>query len=272
MRFFRLFLAALAVMLSGCSQGDLAEEHVKLFLRIEHLPPDRAKADEDVVLRAIIESSLEGPKLEAWIRIEGVGENGQDERIPLEIGESGVASATVPGRPRGTVLRYVIEARDAAGLVVSLPQGAEDGRAYTLRFTGEASRLLGGISFVSAILGAVLFLGAGAAAAQSLRGRMSPGPAGMLGAFAVVLVVVGLLLVGAVHARQVTGRFWPDTPLLMALSRGDLAIISLAWIGNLVVGRRLLLDEEPEGASRGEKMFAGIAVLLALFLIGATLF
>lgn len=270
MRSVRLVLAVLAIACSGCTEGDLAEEQVKLFLRIEHLPPGRANADEDVTLRAIIESSLEGPKLEAWVRIEG--ETGQDERVPLEIGEGGVATATIPGRPRGTVLRYVIEARDAAGLVVALPQGAETGEAYKLRFTGQSSRLLGAISFGSAVVGVVLFLGAGAAGVQGLRGRMSAGPAGMLGGFAVILVVGGLLIVGAVHARQVTGKLWPDTPLLLALSRGDLALISLAWVGNLVVGRRLLLDEEPEGASRGERMFSGVAVLLAILLVGATLF
>lgn len=270
MRILRLAVCALALVATGCSEGDLAEEHVKLFLRIEHLPPDRARADEDVVLRAIIESSLEGPKLEAWVRIDSEGD--QVERIPLEIGEGGVASATIPGRPRGTVLRYVIEARDAAGLVVSLPQGAEEGKTYTLRFTGASSRLLGGISFLSAVLGVVLFLGAGAAAAQSLRGQMSAGPAGMLGAIAVAVVVLGLLILGAIHARQVTGHLWPSTPLILSLSRGDLALVSLAWIGNLVMGRRLLLDEEPEGASRGERMFAGVAVLLAVLLIVAILF
>jgi len=269
MRFLLWIIAALTLAISGCSERDLAEEHVKLFLRIEHLPPERARADEDVVLQAIIESSLEGPKLEAWIRIQGEGDRA--ERIPLVIGENGVASATVPGQPRGTVLRYIVEARDAAGLVVSLPQGAEDGKVYTLRFMGESSRVLGGISLASALLGVALFLGAGAAGVQCLRGQMSPGPAGMLGAFAVALVVGGLLVLGAIHARQVTGRFWPDTPLFLSLSRGDLALVSLGWIGNLFVGRRLLLDEEPEGASRGERTFASVAVLLALILIAATL-
>jgi hypothetical protein len=263
-------LLALVATVPACSDGDLAEEHVKLFLRIEHLAPEEVKADEDVTLRAIIESSLQGPKLEAWVRI--VREGQTEERIPLEISADGVASAKIPGRPRGTVLHYVIEARDAAGLVVSLPQGAEDGKTYSLRFAGKSSRLLGGISFLSALLGFVFFLGAGAAGLQGLRGRMSAGPAGMLGGFGVFLVVAGVLFFGAIHAWQVTGKPWPDTPLFLALSRGDLALVALAWTGNLVAGRRLLLDEEPEGAPRGERLFAVIAALLAVVLVGAALF
>jgi hypothetical protein len=265
-----LFATLLLFVGSGCADRDLAEEHVKLFLRIEHLPPGRTQADEEVVLRAVIESSLDGSKLEAWVRI--VGEGDTDERIRLQIAEGGVGSATVPGRPRGEVIQYVIEARDAAGLVVALPQGADEGKTYSLRFVGESSRILGAISFLSAVLAVVLFIGAGAAAVQNLRGRMSAGPAGMLGGFGVILVVVGLLLIGAIHARQVTGHFWPDTPVLLALSRGDLALVSLVWIGNLFVGRRLLLDEEPEGAPRGERAFAGIAALLAVVSIIALLF
>ena len=266
-----LALLSLLPVVPACSKGDLAEEQVKLFLRIEHLAPEEVQAGEDVTLRAVIESSLQGPKLEAWVRIVR-GEGESDERIPLQISADGVATAKVPGRPRGTVLRYVIEARDAAGLVVSLPKGAEDGNTYSLRFAGKSSTLLGGISFLSALLGFVFFLGAGAAGVQGLRGRMSAGPAGMLGGFGVFLVVAGVLFFGAIHAWQVTGRLWPDTPLFLALSRGDLALVTLAWTGNLVAGRRLLLDEEPEGAPRGERLFAGIAALLAVVLVGAALF
>ena len=261
---------AIPLLSSGCSDGDLAEEHVKLFLRIEHLPPERAAADEDVNLRAVIQSSLEGPKLEAWVRI--VGDAETDERIPLTITDDGVATAVLPGGPRGEVVRYVIEARDAAGLVVSLPQGADEGETYSLRFTGESSRILGAISFLAAILGSILFVGAGAAAVQNLRGRMSAGPAGMLGGFGVILVVVGLLVLGAIHARQVTGQFWPDNAVFFALARGDLALVSLVWIANLFVGRRLLLDEEPEGTPRGERLFSAVAALLAIVVILAALF
>ena len=109
-----LALLSLVPVVPACSKGDLAEEQVKLFLRIEHLAPGEVQAGEDVTLRAVIESSLQGPKLEAWVRIVR-GEGESDERIPLQISADGVATAKIQARPRGTVLRYVIEARDAAG-------------------------------------------------------------------------------------------------------------------------------------------------------------
>lgn len=262
-------LLALAV-LPSCSPRDAVEEHRKLSLRLEHRPPARATAGEDAEIRARIQSSLEGPKIEAWVRI--LNDSGEDERIPLVIGSDGEAHATIPAQPRGTEIHYVIEARDAAGLVVSLPKGAAQGRSYHLRFQGKSSRVLGGISWLSAALGTLLFLGAGVTGVQSLRGRMSTGPSGLLGGAGAAIVLFGLLLIGAIHAYQVTGRPWPGTPLFFSLSRGDLAIVTALWIANLFLGRSVLLDEDVGSAPRGERRFAAMAVagaaltlLLAIF-------
>lgn len=264
-----LALLALAV-LSACSRQDAVEEHRKLSLRLEHRPPARAVADEAAEIRARIQSSLEGPRIEAWVRV--LDDAGEDERIAMTIGGDGEARGTIPARPRGTELRYVVEARDAAGLVVSLPKGSDEGRTYRLRFEGRSSRVLGGISWLGAVAGALLFAGAGAAGLQNLRGRMSAGPAGLLGGAGAAIVLVGLLLVGALHAYQLTGRPWPGTPVFLAMSRGDLAIVTALWIANLVIGRSILLDEDVGSPPRGERRFAAIAavggaltVLMALF-------
>ena len=254
--------------MAGCgSNRESAEEHRKLSLRVEHLPPVRVHAGEEVEMHASIRSSLEGAKLEAWVRVLRPGED--DERIPFRIASDGNAVAHLPASERGTVLRYVIEAKDAAGLVVSLPRGSQDGESYTLRFEGPSSWLLGGISFLSALFGTLLLLGAGAAAAQCLRGRMSAGPAGMLGGLGAVLIVGGLLLLGGIHAYQVTGRPWPTAPLFLSLSRGDLALVAFAWILALILGRRVLLDEEPDGVARGERTLAiaGVAAGALLLLL-----
>ncbi len=254
-RAVRWLIPTLLLVLAGCSGSrDSAEEHRRLSLRVEHQPPQRVVANEDAELHALIVSSLEAPRLEAWIRV--LGPDGAEERIPLRISEDGSAVGRIPARPRGTKLRYVVEARDAAGLVVSLPKGARDGSVYTLEFAGRSSRVLGGIAWLSALLATLLFLGAGAASAQSLRGRMSAGPAGMLGGFGVAVAVGGLLLLGAIHAYQVTGRPWPSSPVVLAISRGDLAIVSLIWIVNLVLGRKLLLDEADEDTPSGQRTFA----------------
>ena len=269
----RTVTALLAILLpfalAGCSgNGDTVEQHRRLSLRIEHVPPRRADAGQDAEIRARIQSSLESPRLEAWVRIL-TGE--EEERVRLEIGPDGEAVGQLPGQPRGTVVRYVIEARDAAGLVVSLPRGAADGKSYRLRFEGNSSGLLGGISFLSVLLGTALYLGAGVAGAQSLRGRMSPGPAGMLGGFGAAIVVGGLFLLGGIHAWQLTGRPWPGDPVLFGLSRGDLGIVTLLWIVTLALGRGVLLDEAPDGAAQGERAFAAAAVvggaLTLLFLL-----
>jgi hypothetical protein len=221
---------------------------------VEHRPPGRVQAGEDAEIHAQIVSSLDTPRLEAWVRL--VGADGAEERIPLRIAEDGSAVGRIPARPRGTVLRYVVEARDAAGLVVSLPKGAREGATYSIQFAGRSSRVLAGISWLSAVLASALFLGAGAASAQALRGRMSVGPAGMLGGFGVVVAVGGLLLLGAIHAFQVTGRPWPSAPVILAISRGDLALVSAIWIANLVLGRRALLDEADDDTPRGQRGFA----------------
>jgi hypothetical protein len=266
-------LTVLALMLSGSgclSDGDTAEEHRKLSLRIEHLPPSRALAGEEVELSARVQSSLEGPRIEAWVRV--LGDDGGEEKIDLELSADGEAVARIPGGERGEVVRYVIEAKDAAGLVVALPRNAEDGRYYTLRFEGPSSRILGGISFVSALLAALLYVGAGAAAVQNLRGRMSVGPAGLLGGLAAILVIVGLFVLGGVHAFQVTGRPWPGDATVFALSRGDLAIVTLLWAGNIGLGRRVLLDDEPDGAPRGERGFAVTGVVAAILTIFFAIF
>jgi hypothetical protein len=74
-------------------------------------------------------------------------------------------------------------------------------------------------------------------------------------------VLFGLLLVGALHAYQVTGRPWPGTPVFLALSRVDLAIVTALWVANLVVGRSILLDEDAGSPPRGERRFAAIAAV-----------
>lgn len=258
------------ILMGGCgSNRESAEEHRKLSLRVEHLPPVRTQAGEDAEIHASVRSSLDGAKLEAWMRILNPG--GEDERIPFVLGEDGSAIARLPARERGEVVRYVIEARDAAGLVVSLPRGAQDGESYSLRFEGRSSWFLGAISFLSALGGTLLMLAASVAAVQCLRGRMSAGPAGMLGGFGAALVIGGLLLLGGIHAFQVTGSIWPRSPMFLSLSRGDLALVALTWVLALVLGRRVLLDDDPDGVSRGERPFATIGVaagvMLILFLI-----
>ena len=62
------------------------------------------------------------------------------------------------------------------------------------------------------------------------------------------------------------------TALLVAMSRGDLALLALLWGGNLALGRRALLDEEPDGTRFDERIFAGagaiagVLTLIFLFL------
>ncbi|GJM44805.1 MAG: hypothetical protein DHS20C21_16470 [Gemmatimonadota bacterium] len=85
---------------------------------------------------------------------------------------------------------------------------------------------------------------------------MSVGPAGMLGGFGAAFVVVGLLMIGGIHAFQVTGRPWPGGSVILAISRGELAVISAIWIANLILGRRSLLDEAPNDAPPGQRGFA----------------
>lgn len=267
---FRPVVLVLALLAAGCGGSrDSAEEHRRLSLRVEHQPPRRVVAGEEAEIRAIIRSSLEAPRLEAWVRV--IQDDGTEDRIPLRITETGEAIGRLPAAPRGTVIRYVVEARDAAGLVVALPRGARDGRTYMLRYEGASSRLLGGLSWISALAGVLLFLGAGAASVQTLRGRMSVGPAGMLGAFGALAVILGLLVLGGIHAFQVTGRPWPSTPILLAVTRGELAVVAAIWVGNLVLGRRLLLDESPSELPTGQRGFAvagavagGLTVLFAL--------
>ena len=105
--------------------------------------------------------------------------------------------------------------------------------------------------------------GAGAAGAQNLRGRMSAGPAGLLGGTGAGIVLLGLLLLGAIHAMQVAGRPWPSSPLFFQLSRGDLAVVTLIWVANLVIGRNVLLDEDVGNSPAGERPFAIAAVAAA---------
>lgn len=262
-------LAAVAVVLAGCSSGrDVAEVHRRLSLRIEHRPPERALAGEDAEIRARVQSSLEVPQLSAWIRV--LQDDGTETRIPLRFVDAGDAVGRLPARDRGHVTRYVLEAKDAAGLVVSLPPDAREGKSYTLRFEGRSWPVLGGIAGLSAWLATFLFLGAGAAAVQALRGQLSVGPSGLLGGLAVGFVFLGIALVGGVHAFQVTGRPWPNTPMVFAMSRGDLALLSLLWAANLTLGRRALLDEEADGTRFDERLFASTGtaagVLAVLFL------
>lgn len=255
---------------AGCDSGrDVAEVHRRLSLRLEHRPPESADADKDAEIRARIQSSLEQPQLVAWIRV--IGADGSTEkRIALELVDSGDALGRIPARHRGESVRYVIEAKDAAGLVVSLPEGARDGHTYTLRFEGRSSPLLGAVSMLSAWIATFLYLGAGAAAVQALRGRMSVGPAGLLAGLAATLVLFGVLLVGGIHAFQVVGRPWPSQPIVLGMSRGELGLVTLLWGANLALGRRALLDEEPEGARFDERIFAAAGaaagILTLLFL------
>lgn len=267
-----LLLLTLALSgILGCGSGrDVVEVHRRLSLRLEHQPPKRADADREAEIRARIRSSLEQPQLAAWIRL--IEEDGEERRIPLDLVASGDAVGHIPKHARGDVVKYVIEAKDAAGLVVSLPEKARDGAAYELRFEGRSSPLLGGASLVSAWLATLFFLAAGAASTQALRGRLSVGPAGLFAGLGATLVLFGVLLVGGIHAFQITGKPWPASPLLVAMSRGDLALLALLWGGNLALGRRALLDEEPDGTRFDERIFAGagtiagVLTLLFLFL------
>ncbi len=264
------FAAFAAAFAAGCGSGrDSAEEHRKLSLRLEHDPPGSVPAGHEVEIHARVRSSLEPRRVEAWIRLD---ENGEVRKIPLRIDDTGDASGRIPARARGTTLRYALEARDAAGLIVGLPRGATEGRAYELRFEGRSSALLAGLSGLATIGGVLLFFGAAAAGAQNLRGRMSVGPAGLLGGLGIVVLLGGLYLLGGIHAFQVSGTPWPSKPIAFALSRGDLALVTLLWGAVLYLGRDTLLDDVPEGGTRRERLIsvtgivaAGLLVLLAIF-------
>jgi hypothetical protein len=263
-------LAGILVGGAGCgSNGDIAEVHRRLSLRLEHRPPERAEADKDAEIRARIQSSLDQPQVVAWIRL--IDANGGEKRLPLEIVGSGDALGRIPAQHRGVTVRYVIEAKDAAGLIVSLPAGARDGRTYALRFEGHSSALLAGTAMLSAWLATLLYLGAGAASVQTLRGRLSVGPAGLLAGLAASLVFFGVLLVGGIHSVMLVGSVWPTAPLLLSMSRTDLALVTLLWGANLGLGRRALLDEEPDGSRFDERIFAtagaAAGILTLLFLI-----
>lgn len=267
-----LFAATLsvAVLLTGCaSDHDVAEVHRRLSLRLEHRPPERAESDKDAEIRARIQSSLEQPGLAAWIRV--IDPSGTEKKLPLDIGGSGDAVGRIPAQKRGVIIHYVIEARDAAGLVVSLPAGAKDGHAYTLRFEGHSPALLGGTSLLSAWLATLLYLGAGAASVQALRGRLSVGPAGLLAGLAATFVLFGVLLVGGIYSAMLVGSVWPSAPLLLSMSRTDLVLVTLLWAANLALGRRALLDEEPDGSRFDERIFAtagaAAGILTLIFLI-----
>lgn len=260
-RIHALTAAVLVVALASCAPVDTVEEHRKLSLRLEHRPPGRTPAGETVDLHATVQSSLDGPKIEAWVRV--LGTEGDDEIYPLTLSGAD-ARCRLPARPKGDEIRYVIEARDAAGLVVALPRGTDEGKSYRLRYEGKSSGILGAIAWLAALLGTVLYVGAGMAGVQNLRARMSAGPAGLLGGLGAGVLVVGLFLLGGLHAFQITGRLWPDTPVLFALSRADLGIVTLLWIGNLVLGRRVLLDEDMGDSPRGERPFSAVAVVAAV--------
>jgi hypothetical protein len=265
------FLVAVTLAASiGCaSNRDVSEVHRRLSLRLEHRPPQRVRAGQDAEIRARIESSLEQPQLSAWIRV--IAKDGSEKKIPLEIVDSGDALGHIPGQPKGTTVRYVVEAKDAAGLVVSLPVGAKSGKTYTLHFEGNSSPLLGGTSLASAWLATLFYLGAGMACVQALRGRLSVGPAGLLAGLGALFTLVGVMVVGGIHALQVVGRPWPSGPLFLSMSRGDLALVTLVWAANLGLGRRALLEEEPDPSRLDERIFAtagaAAGVLTLLFLV-----
>ena len=101
-----------------------------------------------------------------------------------------------------------------------------------------------------------------------MRGRWQTDPA----TFAALSLVLGLFVIGGIHAFQITGHPWPNDTILFSLGRGDLAIAALLWVGNLVLGRRVLLDDEPDAASRGERGFAVTAVVAAVLVLFFTLF
>ncbi len=263
-----IIVALLAI--AGCSgRGDSAEEHRRLSLRLEHDPPGGVPAEREVELHARITSSLEPHRVDAWLRVE---EDGDTRRIALHVDDTGEATGTIPPRPRGSVIRYALEARDAAGLVVTLPRDAEKGKRYELRFEGRSSAFLAGLTGLSTLAGVLLYLGAGAAAAQNLRGRMSVGPAGLLGGLGVLVILAGLFLLGGIHAFQVTGSPWPSKPIVFSLSRGDLAIVTLAWAAVLYWGRETLLDDLPQESPRRERAIAGAGLAAAALLLVLAIF
>jgi len=265
----RSFLLLILLSFAACSGGDSAEEQRRLSLRMEHDPPGSVPADHDVELVARIKSSLETHRVDAWLRVD---EGGDTRKIPLHIDENGEARGTIPARPRGTVVRYALEARDAAGLIVSLPRQADKGKMYDVRFEGRSSIILSGLTGLSTAMGVLLYLGAGAAAAQHLRGRMSVGPAGLLGGLGVVVLLGGLFLVGGIHAFQVSGTPWPSRPLFLSLSRGDLALVTFVWGIVLYVGREALLEDTPGQSTRGERSLSVAGILTAALLLLLTIF
>lgn len=254
-------------VVSACGRGGhVAEEHRKLSLRLEHSPPKSGPADHEIEIQARLRSSLESPRLECWIR---VWDEGDSHKISMRLEGDGEARGRLPSRPRGTVLRYSIEARDAAGLVVSLPKNAAAGKGYEIRYEGKSSPFLAGLAAVGTFAGVFLFFGAAAAGAEHLRGRMSIGPTGLLAGLGVAAIAVGLFVIGGIHAFQVTGFPWPSRPLFLSLSRGDLGLVSLAWTAVLFWGRRTLVDDLPEGAPKQDRVIAvaGIAAAAALVIL-----
>ena len=101
---------------------------------------------------------------------------------------------------------------------------------------------------------------------------MSVGPAGLLGGLGILTLVAGLFFLGGIHAFQVSGTPWPSKPVVFALSRADLAFVTLLWIAVLYFGRETLLDDVPDGGPRRERAISVVGVLAAALVVVLAIF
>ncbi|MFQ6091199.1 MAG: hypothetical protein ACE5OR_00700 [bacterium] len=255
----------------SCQKPQVAEKRELLSLRLEHKPVHEHIGPGGQQIRAKIISSPELEEGEAKIFYR----KGRDDFISLPMtltGQENEYVAVIPHQPRGTTVRYYIQASSITGTQVTLPKDAlETGESYELTFKGRASLALLGLHVGGMIGGLLLLLLAGYWASLFLRKGERLNALAKAAFGGTVFFFLGGIPLGIAVEYQVYGTVWTGIPVGTDVTDSKTLILVLYWIGVLLLFKGTLFQRGEGKNLVSDRTFAWAVLIGAILTVIAFL-
>ena len=204
--FWSLLLTATAL---GCGQGKEVQEYKATWIRLSHVPVEEAAAGEPVGIQAEVEVSKDIKRVDLFIHCRtDTSSWGPIKMTPLE---NGVYFGSIPAMPRGTHMKYYIQATAGGTLDVRVP--GEDTRTFAFYFKGTPNRgvLIAQVALM--MLALFIFIMCGYLALKAIRDRKTRLQIPRLAFLGGVVFFISSIPLRMIVQYQTYGRPWSGFPV-----------------------------------------------------------
>ncbi len=257
-----------AVLLGGCGRDSVVEESKTRWMNLAHAPIDEAVADTEVTIEAQVQASpdIDEPGVFLYYK----SEQELFVVVPMQRFEEGRYFGKIPAHARGSLIKYYVEGRAGADLVVQVP--AKDKPRFEFYFKGTPNRVVL-ISHIVVIFAALFFfILTGYFAYRAMRERRASLHVPRLGLVGTVLFFIASIPLGMIIAYHTYGTPWTGFPVGNDLTDNKSLVILLYWTAATFFYRGSALKKDPSsdilpGRALPYVYIAGVVIAVILFLL-----